>query len=335
MDIIDTLFRLCSLDGVSGDEARAAETAVDMLKNYTDDCGADRFGNVFARIGSFDGDKPTLLLDAHIDRVGLIVNYITEDGFIKASPCGGADRRVLSAQTVTVCGREKIKGVVSVFPPHAGDKKVKDIVIDTGYTKQQLEKYVSLGDRITIDSEPRELIDGTVTAPAIDDRAGVAAILYALELIKGKDTAYNIFVSFSVQEETTEAGAAIAAYASSADLALEVDVSFARTPDSKPEECGEAGKGVMIGIAPSLSRALSDRLIDLAQKGEIPYQLEVMNGRSGTNADKISVTKGGIPCCTLSIPIKYMHTPTEVVRIEDISSTARLIAEFALNGKGE
>ena len=143
MDINSMLYRLCSVDGVSGDERSASEIALSMLKSYTDDCSIDDFGNVIGHIKS-TGNKPKLLLDAHIDRVGLIVSFIDDNGFIKVGAVGGPDRRVLAAQSVTIHGKEKVKGVVSVLPPHVksgdGVPKIEEIVIDTGYTKQELER---------------------------------------------------------------------------------------------------------------------------------------------------------------------------------------------------
>ena len=134
------LYRLCSVDGVSGDERGASEIALSMLESYTDDCSIDDFGNVIGHIKS-TGNKPKLLLDAHIDRVGLIVSFIDDNGFIKVGAVGGPDRRVLAAQSVTIHGKEKVKGVVSVLPPHVksgdGVPKIEEIVIDTGYTKQE------------------------------------------------------------------------------------------------------------------------------------------------------------------------------------------------------
>lgn len=337
MDIKQDLKALCTADGVSGDEFSASEIALGMLKRYTDDCTVDRFGNVIGHFGERRDDRKTLLLDAHIDRIGFIVTYIDDNGFIKVSQCGGADRRVLAAQTVTIHGKKKLKGVISVLPPHVKSNsdsvpEIDELVIDTGYTKEKLEQYVEQGDRITVDSEFAELIGGRITAGAIDDRSGVVSILYALELMKNKPLRYNIDVSFTVQEETGERGAAMAAYTLNPDIVLEMDVSFASTPDSVSWKCGEMSKGVMIGIAPSLSRKLSDELIALSKSGNIPYQREVMGGETGTNADIMGVTRGGAESCTLSIPIRYMHTPIEVVDICDIEYTSQLIAAFAVKG---
>ena len=338
MDINSMLYRLCSVDGVSGDERSASEIALSMLKSYTDDCSIDDFGNVIGHIKS-TGNKPKLLLDAHIDRVGLIVSFIDDNGFIKVGAVGGPDRRVLAAQSVTIHGKEKVKGVVSVLPPHVksgdGVPKIEEIVIDTGYTKQELESRIELGDRITFDCEPVAMLGTRYCAGALDDRCGVASILVALEMLKSKELAFDLDVSFTTQEETGESGAKIAVYDLDPDYILEMDVSFAKTPDSGRAKCADMSKGVMIGIAPSLSRELSGRLISLAKSENIPYQLEVMGGKTGTNADTMSVNKSGAKACTLSIPLKFMHTPAEIIDTDDVISTAKLITAFATKGGAE
>ena len=134
---------------------------------------------------------------------------------------------------------------------------------------------------------------------------------------------------FAAQEETGERGAQTGAFSIAPDLAVAVDVSFAKTHFESEEDCGIMGKGTMIGVSPSLCRELSQAFIDTAQQKEIPYQIEVMNGKTGTDADKISVTRSGVKTVTLSIPLRYMHTPVEVLDLRDIDYTASLIAEFA------
>lgn len=334
MDIKKALKELCGVDGVSGDELAASQTALAMLKEYTDDCEIDRFGNVIGHIGVKSQDRQTLLLDAHIDQIGFIVTYIDDCGFIRVAQCGGMDRHVLAAQTVTIHGRKKLKGVISVLPPHVRSNadnvaKIDDIVIDTGFSKDELSEFVEQGDRITVDSEFAELLNGRISAGAVDDRSGVVSILYALELLKDRKLKYNIDVSFTVQEETGERGAAIAAFNLKPDIVFEMDVSFASTPDSTSYKCGEMSKGVMIGFAPSLSRRLSKELKALAEDSSIPYQYEVMGGETGTNADAMSIACSGAEACTLSIPIRYMHTPVEVVDCDDIKAVSQLIAAFA------
>ncbi|MBQ9375624.1 MAG: M42 family metallopeptidase [Ruminococcus sp.] len=332
MDIEKTIEALACENGISGDEFPASAKAAEMLSQYLD-VTVDDFGNVFGVSKAFDESKETLLLDAHIDEIGMIVTYITDDGFLKVDKCGGLDMRLLLAQQVDVLGRETVTGVVISTPPHLekDSKKlpeIEDIYIDVGMSKESAEKVISAGDRVYINNSLIRLQNDYVSSKALDDRAGVAAILYALELLKDKQTKYNIKVQFSVQEEIGVRGATIGAYKSDADIALAVDVSFAKTIDDKPDKCGELSKGAMIGVAPSLSREVSDKLISVAKCNNIPYQIEVMGGNTGTDADVIGITKAGIKTCTVSIPLKYMHTPVEVVSIADIENTGKLIAKF-------
>ncbi len=332
MELLKTLTELCAQRGVSGDEKNASEKAAQLLREYAD-VSTDAFGNVYGIVGTHEQSKQTLLLEAHIDEIGMIVTYITDDGFLKISSCGGTDERVLTAQQVTVCGRQSLTGVVTSIPPHlqkdGESSESGSYYVDIGMTKQQAEKVVSLGDRVLVENELEIMREHIVTSKALDDRSGVAAVLWALDKLKGKQTDYNISVLFAAQEETGERGAQTGAYRLSPDLAVAVDVSFAKTHFESEEDCGIMGRGVMIGVAPSLCAELSDAFINTAKQSDIPYQIEVMNGKTGTDADKISVTKSGVKTVTLSIPLKYMHTPTEVLDLRDIDYTASLIAEFA------
>ncbi len=332
MEVKQILAQLVDQKGISGSEMPASVKSAEFLSEYLD-VTVDDFGNVYGVSKDFSEDKKTLLLDAHIDEIGMIVTYITDDGFLKVAECGGLDKRLLLAQQVNVLGKQTIKGVVISTPPHLekDDSKAPDmdsVYIDIGMSKQEVEKIVSLGDRVYINNSLAMLKNDLVTAKSLDNRAGVAAIIYALDMLKDKQVKYNIRVLFSVQEEIGERGAKIGAYTADTDTALVVDVSFARTNGESAENCGAIQKGPMIGIAPSLSREISDKLISVAKCNNISYQLEIMNGKTGTNADVIGVSRSGVKTCTVSIPLKYMHTPVETVSLCDVENTAKLIAKF-------
>ncbi len=333
MDIEQTLRVLTEQTGVSGDEFSASKTALQILKEYVPDAEMDPFGNVTGIIKSASPEAKTLMLDAHIDQIGMIVSYIDNEGFIKVGACGGLDMRTMLAQTVTVHGREDVKGVICTLPPHISSDHSKvpeigDISIDIGMSKEQAEKIVSLGDRVTVCSSFRK-VGGLVSAPSLDDRSGVCVILRALELLKERSSRYNIAVCFSSQEETGERGVKMAAFRLSPDEAIAVDVSFGRTPDSTPHETAELGSGAMIGASAVLDREMTSKLKQIAEKKDIPYSIEVMPSSTGTNADAIAVTRCGVKCCTVSVPIRYMHTSIEAMDISDIEHAARLIAAYA------
>ncbi len=340
MDILNTLKELTSVTGVSGLEDDAAGAALELLKKYAPDASTDPSGNVTALIKCGDPSAKTLMLDAHIDQIGLIVTYIDGDGFLKVGNCGGPDLKILLAQSVTVHGREDVKGVISTLPPHVSPDHSKvpavgELTIDIGMTREQAERIIAPGDRVTVNSGLRQLAGDCVSAPSVDDRSGVCAILAALDMLDLSRLKYNLAVCFSAQEETGERGVKPAAFRVQPDEAIAVDVSFGRTPDSLPQDTAEMGSGVMIGMSAALDRGMSEALRELAKSRRIPFTMEIMPSSTGTNADSIAVSGRGVKCCTLSIPIRYMHTPIETVRLCDIENSARLIAAYAggeLNG---
>ena len=332
LELKNVIFDLSSADGVSGEESCAAQYALKYLKNYTDDCFIKN-GNVIGNFGNRKNGTPHILIDAHIDQVGLIVTNIYESGFIGFSNVGGIDRRLLPAQQVCIHGKKKLAGFVCSTHPHLSGsdnkiKKIEDFYIDTGMSFEAVSNIVEPGDRITFASMPKELLNDRITGPALDDRSGVASILYALELLRNQKYECSFSVTFSAQEELGERGAKIAAFDIDPDIALAVDVSFAYCLGDREYECGKMGQGPMIGISPSLSREISDKLIEISKNENIPYQLEVMNGLTSTNADQFSVNRTGCKACTVSIPLKYMHTPSEIIQIDDVENTGRLIAAY-------
>ncbi len=336
MNIKNALKVLCSAPGVSGEECNASKIAKDLLAEYVNDANIDKFGTVTGSIMT-SPSLPTILLDAHIDEIGMIVTFIDENGFIKVSMVGGMDRRILPAQTVTIWGLQPIKGVVCVLPPHLSEEsdkavKAEDIAIDTGFSKEALSKIVSLGDKITVDSSFDEHLNGRVSGRVLDDRSGVASILYALDILKCGKSRFNIKINFSSQEELGSRGSVIGSYNAEADYAIAVDVSYGYNKGSKEIETGKLSEGVMIGIAPSLNRQMYDELVEIAKRCEIPYQIEVMAGKTSSNADEISVSKSGVKCALLSIPERNMHTPVEMVQISDIEAVGRLVYEYIREG---
>lgn len=332
--LVSLLFDLCDCSGVSGYENDAVSKAEKYLSKYMS-CSIDKLGNLIART---EGEGIRVLLDAHIDRIGLIVTAIDEKGFVRVSKVGGVDSRVISASEVTIWGKKKVFGVVSSIPPHLSDKneenkasKFDSVYVDIGMSREEAEKYITPGDRITFNGTQSKLCGNYAVSPCIDDRAGVAAILRCLEILfsSGKKIC-PLTVMFSAQEETGGSGAMAGSFSSGADEAIAVDVGFARAPGVKNNQAGKSGDGVMIGFAPSLDFQISSRLSTLADDNGIKWQYDVMGGRTGTNCDDIQISGSGIKTALLSIPLKNMHTQVEVVNVEDIESTAQLLAAYII-----
>lgn len=276
----------------------------------------------------------TIMLDAHIDEIGFIVTSV-DGGFVKVAKVGGIDIRTLPASEVIIHGKRDVIGVFATLPPHLkkGEDdlpELGDMVIDTGY--DSLEGIVSAGDRVTFRREPRELFDGRLTGKSLDDRAGVAALIATAHKLKGKKLPCNVKFLFSDQEELGCLGAKTAAFTLSPDEAVAVDVSFGDGPDIAADKCGKLGKGPMIGVSPVLSADITDELKKIAIQKNIPYQIEVMGGKTSTNADVITLTKSGIPTALVSIPLRNMHTAAEVASTDDIEALALLLAEYVMKG---
>ena len=201
-------------------------------------------------------------------------------------------------------------------------------------SREEAEKVVSLGDRITFNGKFVRLLGNRISSPSVDNRAGVAAVLRCLELLDGKKLNCKISVIFSVQEETGGSGAQVGAFAANADEAIAVDVSFASAPNVSSEKYASLGKGAMIGYAPLLDYDMSKKLSEIADKKNIPCQIEVMGRNTGTNCDQIQVAGNGVKTALISVPLRNMHTAIEVCDLEDIESTARLMAEYIIERSG-
>lgn len=338
MNLKDICFDLAKQSGTSGDEMSACKTAMKYLGEYMP-CEIDRLGNVIGTVGE---GNTHILLDAHIDQIGLVVRGIDDKGFLLVDRVGGMDLRVLTGAEVTVHGKSDLFGVICSVPPHLQNKDngkealdLKKMAVDIGYKRDQAEKLVSIGDRITMRNCQYELLNGNISSSAFDDRCSVASILRALELTKGLLNNIKLTVMFSSQEETGGSGAKTGSFSAMPDYAVVVDVGFGDDPYTDKSQTITLGKGPSIGISPTLDRALTCELAELAKKSDIPYQHDVMGGRTGTNADSINITGYGVRTALLSIPLRYMHTANEIINLDDIENTAKLIAAFLLEKEAE
>lgn len=336
MDTLKIIELLTQGEGVSGNE-RTLTAAKEILKEYAE-VRTDALGSV---IGTLGEGKTHMMLDAHIDRIGLIVTAIDKSGFLRVDKCGGCDTRVLSAAEVTVWGKGPLYGVITSTPPHLAKAEdaskapsFDNIYVDLGMPYEDVCETVSIGDRITVDAPVKTLSGSRITGAALDDRIGIAAIIRVLDILKDRKPKVKISVLFSAQEETTEAGGKTGAFGISPDEAIAVDVSFASAPSVSNTESGKMGKGGMICISPSISAEMSQDLMRIAAENGIPFQTEVCPGGTGTNADVISVSRSGIKTGLVSIPIRNMHTQAELADLDDVESTAQIIASYIIN-KGE
>ncbi|WP_010243476.1 M42 family metallopeptidase [Acetivibrio cellulolyticus] len=335
MDHISVLKDLSAFTGVSGREEGISKYIAELFKNYCDSVEIDKFYNVSGyKKGSAEAGKKIMIM-AHHDEIGLMVKSIDENGFIKFTSIGGVDSKILLAQEVVVHGSEDIYGVIGAKPPHLlkpeetkKAAKMDDLYIDTGFNKESISKLVSIGDIITLKTYPFELKGNKLSSKCLDNRAGVGVLLDIMDrLSKLKHNDDIIFVATS-QEELGLSGAKIAAYNINPDLAIVIDACHGEIPDASKDETYPLGKGPAIAIGPNLHRQNTKKIIDLAKEENIPYQIDVEPGNTGTEAWATQVSRSGIPTLLVSIPLKYMHTTIETIHINDIKNAGKLVSRF-------
>lgn len=293
----------------------------------------DKNGNIIGTLGA-KNSKNHIMLDAHLDQVGLIVTNILDGGFVKVAQYGGIDCKVLPGSRLNIYGKEIITGIVFSTPPHLSNKnsdkylKVEELHIDTGLTKEEIEKMIPLYSYVGFSTKPQKLLNNNMIAAGLDNRASIATLVQCAKYLSRTELNCKVSIVFSVGEETTGCGAKTASFEVSPQEAIAVDVSFGTQPDISSENKGILGQGPMVGFSPAISDEIAHKLVKIAKKNDIPYQFEIMSGKTGTNADAISVTKSGIKTGLVSIPIRNMHTPVEVVNLADIKNTAKLLSLY-------
>lgn len=332
---------LCSQKGVSGRERPVMDAIEKIFKGFS--CKRDALGNLSVMVREPKNGKKTVMLEAHADRIGLYVSCFREDGFIGAAGAG-IDPHTLMGSEVEIEGIDgPVTGVVAApFPypakPHnsapAGDYKMPPIdalYIDTGLENPQ--KHIPLGAPITMSGKVRMLLGDRVCAPCLDNRAGCAAVILAgLELAKA-DVDNGVVLLFATREEMGGQGAMTGSFGIQPDFAVAVDVTYAEAPDVTKEQGKPLGSGPAVGYSSLLDYEISKMLCDIAKAHNIPHEMEIMGGRTGTDSDAIAASARGVRTGLLSIPQRFMHHPTEVISLADVENTKSLLVAFAAEVK--
>ena len=337
--IKEILEALCKEMTVSGFEYKAEKGIRELCKNTFDEISSTPMGTFVLVKRCGKENAPKMLIDAHLDTVGMMVTDIKKGGFLSFAPIGGLDPRVLPATEVTVYGTEEIYGIITSTPPHlrkAGADSVpqiKEMYIDTGYTEEALKEKVSIGDPVGYRYKLTEMGEGYVTASGLDDKACVCAVLYAMANIDRSKMMYDVYVTVSSQEETGRNGSARASFEIDPDIAIITDVNFAHG-DSTPEyESIKCKAGASVDVSSLTDRGLTRGIISMLKKKGIKHQVICEPGRTYTNNEGIMVCGREIRTAVLSIPLKNMHTPCETVNLKDIESMAEILCEIAYEEK--
>ncbi|MHB1837824.1 MAG: M42 family metallopeptidase [Solirubrobacteraceae bacterium] len=341
MAVPELLHRLLTAAGPSGRETAPARVWRDGCAAFAAEVRGDLVGSSLARVPGTAGG-PTLAIVGHIDEIGVHVTHFEDDGHLRFGEVGGWDPVVLVGQRVRLATREgEVVGVIGRKPIHLirseeRDKapKIKDLHIDIGARDaDEARTMVRIGDAGVIDSEPVELPNDRLVARALDNRIGCFVAAEAARLVAEAGGAPGDVVALAVaQEETSFAGARTSAFSLHPDLAIAVDGTFAT--DQPGIELGqmtkhELGSGPVISRGSSLHPLISELLYETAEEQGLPFTVESLGRSTGTDADAFHASRAGVPTGLVSVPMRYMHSPVELVSLPDIENAAKLIAAFA------
>lgn len=333
----EMLSALCPLPGPSGFERPVALRAAELLRPLMDEVRIDRMGNLIGvRRCGVPGAK-SILLDAHLDEIGLIV-IGSEDGFLRFRSIGGVDPRMLPNREVTILTEPPLFGVVACLPPHvlqAGEADrsvpIEELYIDTGLSQEEVEARIPAGTPCVFRDGCFPLGENQMCGKAMDDRACFVTLLRSAQMLQEKTLDVDLYILGSTREEISHGGAAVAAWSVAPDCCIAVDVTHGKTPDSPKYRTSDMGGGPSVGIGPNMTRWMTRRMLDKAKQADIPVQYDVMEGATGTNGWDMQIAREGIATHVLSLPLKYMHSPVEVLDLSDMEAVAALLAAFVEN----
>jgi endoglucanase len=269
-----------------------------------------------------------------MDAIGMMVTDI-RDGLMHITQIGGIDHRILPGQPVVVHGRQELRGQVVQPPAHHLPESIGDgpvempyLLVDVGLRPEAVAEKVRVGDLVSYAQEPLDLTGEALAGHTLDNRVSVAATTLCLEELQTRLHNWDVWAVASVQEEETLGGALTSPYDIRPDIAIVVDVCFAKGPGATDWQNLPFGDGVGLGFGPNIHPALYKAFEEKAKALEIPVHKDLMPKMSGTDAMAIQIVAEGIPCAVLGIPLRYMHTPVETVSLKDVRRVGRLMAAF-------
>src|SRR5437868_284790 len=321
----------------SGFERPIQDVVRSWAQPYAEQVRPDRHGNVVAVVNP--GGQPRLMLAGHCDQIGA---HIDDNGFLYVQPIGGWDMQILLGQSLTVWTKQgPVAGVVSRRAPHllTGDERNKvpqftDIWIDVGVKdRKEAEELITLGDPITLELGVREMRNHMVSSPGLDDKVGVWTVMETLRLLHGRPLQAAVYCVSTVQEEIGLRGATTSAYGIHPAVGIAVDVCHATdTPGNDKKQLGDTrlGGGPAVFRGPNINPRVFERLRDAAKDHEIPVQQRGVPRATGTDANAMQLSRDGVATGLIGIPNRYMHSPVEMVHLDDLEHAARLLAEFCI-----
>ncbi len=332
------LKELLHTPSASGYEHEIQQVVRNWASQYADDVRTDRHGNVVALLNPGGGQR--IMLAGHCDQIALMVQHIDDNGFLYVQPIGGWDMQILLGQNLTVWTKDgPVNAVVSRKATHllTGDERNKvpqftDVWVDIGAKdRKEAETLVTPGDPVTLALGFRELRNGLASSPAMDDKVGVWVVMETLRLLKGRPLQASVYCVSTVQEEIGLRGATTSSYGIHPTVGIAVDVTHSTdTPGNEKKQLGDVrlGNGPVLFRGANINRHVFDRLRSTAESHEIPVQLRGAPRATGTDANAIQLARDGVAAGLIGIPNRYMHSPVEVVSLQDLERAAQLLAAF-------
>ncbi len=326
---------LISAPGLSGHEAPVRSLIAEKWETLSDEMHTTPIGSLHAlKRGSAPEPRPKILIATHMDAIGLMVTRL-DGAYLHVTEIGGVDERVLPGQRVIVHGRRDLTGIVvqpadRLLPEslHGEPVPMEYLLVDTGLPAGELASLVHPGDLVSFAQPPLELGKHTLAGHSLDNRASVAALTYCLELLQGRDHAWDVWAVATVQEEETLGGALTSAFDLRPQVAIAVDVTFGDGPGSPDYLTFAIGEGIPFNWGPNVHRGVFKRLKETAEALEIPWHTEYAPRHSGTDGMALQIAADAVPTMVVSIPLRYMHTPVEMISTKDVNRVGRLLAEF-------
>lgn len=333
------LYDMLTTESVSGGEIALQKKVMAYMKEQGVSVETDRCGNVVSVLNPESPIK--VLLCGHIDEIGYRVTHITDEGYLKVAMAGGVRLALAQGKRVTVLGKRRITGVMGLLLDKGEvrtDIQATDLYIDCGFTsREEAAALVSPGDFVTYTDTVDELQNHRIAGRGLDDRLGAYTVLHALLRAREKGAKVGVYAATTVGEETTMRGAYHVASRLEPTLAIAVDVIHSSDfSGSLPQRFGDIrlGGGPVLCHSAACSAPVNRALADAAERLGLAVQYEVTPRVMGTDADKINQTGKGVPVTTVSIPLRYMHTPAEVASLDDVDQTVELLAEFLCGLEG-
>ncbi len=339
MSAKEFLQKISEASGVSGYEHSVRDLVIEQMRPYSDQITVTAMGSIIAKkCGAWASQArspaPKVLIEAHMDEIGLMVTDI-DRGFIRFTNIGGFDARVLPSQEVVVRGNQELRGIIGSRPPHvlSEEERTKvvpldELFIDVGLPEARVRELVRPGDLVTISRKMMDLKNNIVAGKAFDDRAAVVAISEALRHLATMKHTWDVYAVTNVQEEVGLRGATTSTYAVAPDIAIALDVSHADQPNTTDVNAVPLDSGMGIALGPNIHPMIHNKLVEVAQENEIPYRVTAYAGATGTDAWAIQVVRDGIPTGLIDIPLRYMHTSVETLSLSDLERIGRLLALF-------